>query len=736
MVRNEVMDLQSEKKSNLASNWNGSIAIKITAVTIWIILLLSFSITVPFISTFETASEKEYSWQSLQFVRLIESQLHNNRSTVGIKQESETFIKNHDIQHVIFQLNNETVEFGNKPADGYQVKSQINTPFETIDINFTFPSLKRGATLERVKYGSAIVGFSVVFSLLLFWLNSKIIQQPFAEIINSIQRISKGESSLRLDSKRKDEFGLVSRFLNEMLDTIDSNQLQLKKTNNDLLDEIRNREEALAASQQKSTFLANMSHEIRTPLSSILGYSERIRFDKARDKQQQNEMLDIILQNGNHLLSLINDILDLSKVEANKLTIEKRAFSVITVTEHVKRLLNEKAMDKGIKLITNYEMPLPEKIINDPTRTKQIILNLASNAIRFTDNGKVEITISYNQDSDLLYIEVSDSGIGMSKEQQKNLFNPFSQADATITRRYGGTGLGLTISRRLAQLMNGDISVESIKDLGSRFTCSIQAGYQQSDNRLLTTISPAELDAPEIRRPEENTKLNGNILLVEDTYEIQQLVKAYLEDYGVNIDTADNGQQGVEKALHNNYDLVLMDIQMPVMNGREAIKELRLKNYQKPVIALTADALTEHEQEFLKIGFDHTLTKPIIINDLIKTIQGHLNAHHNETSSAQLKTSPNDEEYDEVADIQEKYIRKFPEYMSELKLSVQHSDIEKADGVLHKIKGISGSLGFNELTDIASQTSQLLKSGSTDDVLEKITQMENYFADNRESYAS
>lgn len=721
------MDFNRETTTNLASNWNGSIAIKITAVTIWIILLLSFSITVPFISTFETASEKEYSWQSLQFVHLIESLLHDNRSTVGIRQDARKFFKKSDIKHVVFNINNETIELGNKHEQGYHVTSQIKTPFEAIEINFSFPSLKRGATLERVKYGSSIVGFSVIFSLLLFWLNSKIIQQPFEHIINIIQRISKGESKLRLNSDRKDEFGLVSKFLNEMLDTIDNNQLQLKKTNTDLIEEIRNREEALAASQQKSTFLANMSHEIRTPLSSILGYSERIRFDKARDKQQQNEMLDIVLQNGNHLLHLINDILDLSKVEANKLTIEKRAFSIVTITEHVKRLLNEKAMDKGIKLIINYKMPLPEKIINDPTRTKQIILNLASNAIRFTDDGKVEINISYNQHEDMLNIEVCDSGIGMTKEQQKNLFNPFSQADSSISRRYGGTGLGLTISRRLAQLMDGDIRVESIKDLGSRFTCSIKAGYLQNENTLLTAINPNELHAKDITKPIENTDIGGHILLVEDTYEIQQLVKAYLEDYGIVIDTADNGLQGVEKALANNYDIILMDIQMPVMNGREAIKELRLNEYKKPIIALTADALTEHEQEFIQIGFDATLTKPIIINDLIKTIQNYIQPAEALNDAVDSIAPPDIADNEVIEDIQEKYIKQFPTYIKELKHSISHKDMDSANSILHQIKGISGSIGYHKLTDLASETSKCLTSDLIEDAMKKIEIMESYF---------
>jgi len=736
------MDSIESASQNLASTWNGSIAIKITAVTIWAIVVLSFAVTVPFVSTFEESIKKEYSWQQHQIEELLkeftdEAALTNEQL---IKAESLFIGSNALFYEVRSKFNG--FKFGYKDIKNYSMKSTILINSNEYNINLEFPSLKRTALLERVKVGSSIVGFSVLFSLFLFWLNKKIIHKPFESIIEFTQKVSKGNTDVRLNASRGDEFGLVSKFLNEMLDTINENQKALKFANEELKEEIQHRDEALAASQQKSAFLANMSHEIRTPLTSIIGYSERIRFDKAKNRDEEKHMLDIVLQNGNHLLHLINDILDLSKVEANMLEVEKNDFSIIKVVEHARRLLNERALEKDIELDIIYNLPIPEKIHNDAIRTKQVVLNLASNAIRFTDYGKVVIEVSYDKNDDMLVIDIKDTGIGMCADELDKLFKPFSQADVSISRRFGGTGLGLTISKRLIELMQGDITVQSVKGVGSRFTCRIKAGYDESENSFITEMNRENLLATEYEQPVEGLSLTGKLLLVEDTYEIRELVKAYIEDYGIEIDTAENGKEGLDLALRNNYDLVLMDIQMPVMNGKQAIAELRKQNYIKPVVALTADALTDHANEFSDMGFTEVLTKPIVINELISTIQRYVsntkvdnseekveveNLSSEEKCDTRVSQIDSDPQDDILHDLKIKYLKQLPGYVNDLKNALSKNDAQKAQAVLHQLKGISGSLGYNELTNIAVVASECLDGGEFDKVDNQIALIEEYY---------
>ena len=334
--------------SDWAKNWNGSIAIKVTAVTIWIILVLSFVITIPFLSSFEESSLKKFTWQRLSIEEVIQNHSEKKLPRSVLRQSINQLLSDMDVRYLAFVYHGSDMKFGIADEKNYQLSSHFLTSDHEFDLAIEFPSIRQSVLIARVKIGSAIVGFSVLFGMFLFWVNKNIVHAPFKEIVDLTQSVSRGEASLRLDVTRGDEFGVLSRFLNEMLDTLEANQAALKKANAELVDEIKNREEALAASQQKSAFLANMSHEIRTPLSSIIGFTERIRFDKAKNKDEEKQMLDIVLQNGNHLMHLINDILDLSKVEANKLEIEKDAFSILKVVEHTRRLLLDRAMEQGV----------------------------------------------------------------------------------------------------------------------------------------------------------------------------------------------------------------------------------------------------------------------------------------------------------------------------------------------------------------------------------------------------
>lgn len=719
------MENRADVSSDWARNWNGSIAIKVTAVTIWTILVLSFVLTVPFVSSFEESTQKQYAWEATKIRLMFEQAIESDIPIKQLKDQVSSFIGDSDLVYVATQYQGQDVFIGIPNSENYVVEDFIHAMSLQLEapIRFEFPALKNQINLVRVQYGSIVVGFSVLFGIFLFWINNKIIQAPFSQLINLVQRVSKGETSLRVEASRSDEFGVLARFMNQMLDALAANQSALEKANQELVDEIKHREEALGASQQKSAFLANMSHEIRTPLTSIIGYTERLRFDKAHTAEEKKEMLNTVLQNGNHLLHLINDILDLSKVEANKLEVEKVPFSVFSIVENVRNLLNDRAMDQETRIVIDYRFPIPQQINNDPVRTKQILLNLCNNAIRFTNKGIVTIAVDFDVEKDDLILQVKDTGIGMDEDELTRLFKPFAQADASIAKNYGGTGLGLAISKRLAELMGGNIRVQSVKGLGSSFTCRINAGYQAGD-AMASCDQDVVRSTSEYEEPIQGYTLNGKILLVEDTIEIQKLVKAYLEDYGITIDTANNGQEGVEKAMRNEYDLVLMDVQMPIMNGKQATRMLRDNGYDKPIIALTADALTQHAEEFVEMGFTEILTKPILINKMMHTLRFYLGDTKQNTDDVKPVS---DTVTSAIDALKIKFIERLPGHFAEISNAMQTNDLEAARAVLHKLQGIGGSLELPEISVYAKDISESLKQNNLERAREVLLDLELHF---------
>lgn len=368
----------------------------------------------------------------------------------------------------------------------------------------------------------------------------------------------------------------------------------------------------------KSQFLANMSHEIRTPLTAIIGFSESLyQNEKSKDTKSS---LERIIRNGKHLHQLINDILDLSKIEANQLTIESIKVAVPSLMFEIDSLMAEKATNKGLKFNVLFNYPLPEFIISDPTRLKQILINLCSNAIKFTDAGKVELKVFYVEENNSLHFSVQDNGIGMNDKQIDGLFTPFKQADDSTTRKYGGTGLGLYISKLLSEKLGGDITVSSREDVGSLFEVSITAGdfgknWVYSEKDILSTPNTSKVLIP---------RLSGNILLAEDNVDNQHLISFFIEKTGASVDVADNGKVAVEKALQGEYELILMDMQMPVMGGIEAIKKIREANCTTPVAMLTANAMKEDIQKSEEAGANSFLTKPINQNTFYATLLQYL----------------------------------------------------------------------------------------------------------------
>ena len=410
-------------------------------------------------------------------------------------------------------------------------------------------------------------------------------------------------------------------------------------------------EEAVAASRSKSEFLANMSHEIRTPMTAILGFTD-VLLESLVD-EDQIAAASTIRRNGNHLLEIINDILDLSKIEADRLDVEQIPCSPIEIVRDVVSLMQVRADAKGLPLIARFDGPLPETIHSDPTRLRQILINIVGNAVKFTSRGRVEITTSLTQlaSGPHMRFEVRDTGIGISAEQQQRLFQPFSQADSSMSRQFGGTGLGLAICKRLAELLDGEISVESRPAEGSCFAVTVATG--PLDNiRMIEPGTAAE--CRESFRPNVNKtpRLDCRVLLADDGPDNQRLISFLLKKAGADVEVVDNGQQALEAAMaslpgrghrHTDpdrpFDVILMDMQMPVLDGYSATRQLRAAGYAGPIIAITAHAMTGDRDKCLEAGCDDYIRKPIDRNALIEMVSAY-SAQQAQTPESKMR-SPN-----------------------------------------------------------------------------------------------
>jgi len=418
------------------------------------------------------------------------------------------------------------------------------------------------------------------------------------------------------DRKRMEED--TRRYLQQVeasRDRITEQSVQLIRQSEELA---RARDQAEAAARAKSEFLANMSHELRTPLTAILGYADLLyeEDNTEGDSRTHRETVDIIRSNGRHLQELIDDILDLSKIEADRMVLEWGQVSPRQLVDDVLRLMQLRAREKGLELQADYCFPLPEQISTDALRVRQILVNLVGNAIKFTERGTIRVVVRYDEATQRQSFTVADSGIGIKPEQLQRLFTPFSQADASMSRRFGGTGLGLSISKRLARMLGGDITATSNFGSGSTFTLDIRAEMCASATMLRGELPQVTDAAPVARATVSAFHLSGRILLAEDVPANQKLIAFLLQKWGAEVDVVDNGALAVDAALRARdkgqpFDLILMDIQMPEMDGYTATGVLRQQSYTGRIIALTAHASDDDRDRCLDSGFDGFAVKPI-----------------------------------------------------------------------------------------------------------------------------
>jgi len=399
---------------------------------------------------------------------------------------------------------------------------------------------------------------------------------------------------------------------------------------------------AEAAARAKSEFLANMSHEIRTPMTAILGFADILAESTA--DSALIEAVNTIKRNGKYLLTMIDDILDLSDIEAEKLSLEKKPCSFLGIVAEVASMMRVRAENHHLNFSTEFDPPLPETIKTDPKRLRQILINLVGNAIKFTESGEVHVATRLRKDKErprLLQFDVTDTGIGMTPEQIQGLFQPFSQVDTSTSRRFGGPGLGLMISKRLSEMLGGSIGVSSVPQHGTTFSVTIDPGPLDNVPMLEDPAGAAMKIKTSRRRGDKPLpKLPYRILLVEDGPDNQRLITFLLHKAGARVAVAENGQEALDKLVlpktamedgeypqFEHYDVILMDMQMPVLDGYETTRKLRVLGYTGPIIALTAHAMSHDRQRCLDAGCDDYLSKPVERYDLLEMIAHYASRH-------------------------------------------------------------------------------------------------------------
>ena len=494
------------------------------------------------------------------------------------------------------------------------------------------------------------------------------------------------------------------------------------------------KQSAEAAMHAKSQFLANMSHEIRTPLTAIIGFAEALR-DERQLSPDEIHCLDVILNNGQHLLEIINSILDLSKIDAGALTIEKTSFNLVDLVEEVRAMFAPRIAEKALSFSVKYDWPLPAAISTDSLRLKQVLINLLSNAIKFTDKGWIELKVKYNTNQKRLIFTVADSGIGIEPHQVDNLFKPFSQANESITRQFGGTGLGLNISAHLVHALGGIIEVSSQPNKGSAFTFFIQPELDVAP-RFITEMPGAE--ETEAAPRAQQVKLSGRVLFADDALDNRRLVDHLLRKAGIEPVLVEDGQQAIDTALTDEFDLILMDVQMPNVDGLTATRALRQAGVRTPIVSLSAGAMTSDVLKAIDAGCSMHLAKPFSRDSFMEMLKRFLTIDDAPPSSPSAVVSSKLSDDAEMNQLLLEFIDSLPPRLAELTKACAAPDWAAVQSVTHKLRGSAGLYGYKDLfalcekLEIQSKTSQ----GDPAPLLAQITTLVERILAGREITAS
>ncbi|CAG0965166.1 two-component system, sensor histidine kinase [Phycisphaerales bacterium] len=511
-------------------------------------------------------------------------------------------------------------------APGRSQPSTEKKRIATVEVGMQTSAVRERLEALQRAFARIVAAAGLVIGTVL-WLLAGAWTRRLDRLVDASQRMARGELEFPLDDARHDEIGRLTGAFESMRVAVRDRDEAARRFSETLQEQVRVRthdlEEAMlaaqAANRAKSDFLANMSHEIRTPMTAILGFAELLN-DPEQPPDARRENVETINRSGQHLLSVINDILDLSKIEAGRMTVEPVPCSPVSIIEDVISLMRVRASEKGLELDVVYGSAMPRTIRSDPGRLRQILINLVGNAVKFTQQGRVAIHARVDAASERMIVGVEDTGIGIAPESLGMLFRPFSQSDSSMSRRFGGTGLGLAIGKRFAELLGGSLSVRSTPGQGSEFTLEVQTGPLGACELITGQVVEQEAAcAPAAPSP---TLEGVRVLLAEDGVDNQRLIAHHLRKSGATVEIAENGRLACDaaaaaKAGGRPFDLILMDMQMPEMDGYAAATALRTRGDRTPIVALTAHALVGDRDKCMAAGCTDYLTKPVNRTDLI-----------------------------------------------------------------------------------------------------------------------